>query len=84
MTAKTDTMLEKEFKYYLDNQQELLALYENKYIAIVGNEVVGSYSNATEALYDTDSKFKPGSCLIQLCTPGNSAYSVRAYSRIGY
>jgi len=74
-------MLDKEFQYYLNNQKELLPLYENKYVAIVGEKVVGAYATASEALYDTDAKYTPGTCLIQLCTPGNGAYSVRAYSR---
>jgi len=77
-------MLDKEFEFYLAHQNEFLPKYENQYIAIVGDEVVGAYPTASEALYESDAKYAPGTCLIQLCTPGNGAYSVRAYSRICY
>lgn len=80
----TKIMLDKEFNFYLAHQNELLTKYENQYIAIVGNEVVGSYPTASEALYESDAKYTPGTCLIQLCTPGNGAYSVRAYTRVCY
>ena len=36
-------MLDKEFSFYLAHQNELLAKYENQYIAIVGDKVVGAY-----------------------------------------
>jgi hypothetical protein len=32
------TMLDKEFKYYLDHQEELLPTYNGKYVMIVGNK----------------------------------------------
>ena len=77
-------MLDKEFNYYLSHQSELLPKYENQYITIVGDQVVGAYASAAEALYASDAKYAPGTCLIRLCTPGNGAYSVRAYSRVCY
>ncbi len=75
-------MLDKEFTYYINHQSELLPLYENKYIIIVGENVVGAYDTAADALYNGDKKYQPGHYLIQLCTKGNGAYSVRPYSRI--
>jgi len=36
-------MLEKEFKYYLDNQQDLVKKYNGKFIVIVEDKVIGAY-----------------------------------------
>lgn len=42
-------MLDKEFKYHLDHQEELIPLYDGKYIVIMGNQVVGAYDNREDA-----------------------------------
>ena len=49
-------MLDKEFKYYLDHQEELVPLYDGKYIVIIGNEVVGAYENREDAYYSSMEK----------------------------
>ena len=46
------TMLEKEFEYYLKNQNDLVEKYNNKYIVIIGEKVVGAYNTDAEALID--------------------------------
>ena len=75
-------MLDKEFKYYLDHQEELIPLYDGKYIVIIGNEVVGAYDNREDAYYAAMEKYEPGTFMIQLCTPGDDAYTVRYYNRV--
>lgn len=75
-------MLENEFNYYLDHQTELLPQYNGKYVVVVGNQVVGAYDDAEHAVHFSRKKYQPGTFLIQLCTPGNSAYTVRACSRM--
>ena len=69
-------MLDNEFKYYLDHQEELLPTYSGKYVMIVGNKVVGAYDTIGEAYYREKSEFGLGNFLVQLCTPGDSAYTV--------
>ncbi len=34
-------MLDTEFKYYLENQAELVKKYNDRFIVIIGNEVIG-------------------------------------------
>ena len=75
-------MLEKNFKYYLDNQNKLLPLYNGKFIVIVDSKVVGAYNNREDAYYSSLEKYAPGTFLIQLFTPGDSAYTVRYYNRV--
>lgn len=75
-------MLEREFKFYLDHQDELLPAYGGKFIVIVGNNVVGAYDTREDAYYTSLGKYTPGTFMIQLCSPGDSAYTVRYYNRV--
>ncbi len=77
-------MLEKEFEYYLEHQDELLKQYNNRYIVIVGSDVVGNYSSNEEALTETKKRYKLGDFLIQKCTEGNSAYTHTFHSRVRF
>ena len=75
-------MLEKEFAYYLEHQSELLKDYKNSYIVIVGQKIVGSYSNNEDALYYSRQKYPLGTFLIQHCTEGDSAYTFTFHSHV--
>jgi hypothetical protein len=74
-------MIEKEFKYYLENQHELLKKYNNRFIAIVGNEVVGDYGSFEDAFFQSAKKYEAGTFLIQECTEGDKAYTQTFHSR---
>ena len=80
-TQETSDM-RNEFKYYLDHQAELLPQYSGKYLAIVGDQVVGAYTDQDEAYHTCRKQYGAGNFLIQLCTPGDSAYTIRFYSPI--
>lgn len=75
-------MLDKEFKYYLEHQDELVSRYNGKYIVLIGEQVVGAYDNREDAYYSSIEKYEPGTFMIQLCTPGEDAYTVRYYNRV--
>ena len=45
--------LDKEFEFYRKNKEALLSKYENKFIAIVGHDVVGAYDDEMEAVRTT-------------------------------
>ncbi|MDR0971069.1 MAG: DUF5678 domain-containing protein [Bacteroidales bacterium] len=77
-------MLEKEFKYYLDNQDELVKKYNNKYIVIVGEEVIGAYDSDADALFETEKTHQLGTFLIQKCTPGPDDYTQTFHSRVAF
>jgi len=74
-------MLEKEFKYYLDNQKELLKKYSGRVIVIVGEVVIGDYSTEVEAYTETIKTHKVGTFLLQLCVPGKDSYTQTFHSR---
>jgi len=50
-------MLEKEFKYYLDNQDELVKKYNNRVLVIVSEKVVGDYDDFEQALFKSVKKY---------------------------
>lgn len=77
-------MLEKEFQYYLKNQSELVKKYNGKYIVIIGEKVVGDYNNEQDAYTESEKKYKLGTFLIQLCVPGDSAYTQSYHTRVAF
>ncbi len=77
-------MLEKEFKFFLDNQKNLVKEYDGKFIVIIGEDVVGSYNTEAEAYQDSIEKHKLGTFLIQHCLPGDKGYSQTFNSRVIY
>ena len=75
-------MLEKEFKYYLDNQVELVKKYNGKYIVIKDEKVVGIYDTELEAYNESKKKYELGTFLIQLCIKGKDSYTQSFNSRV--
>ena len=77
-------MLEKEFQFYKDHQEELVGKFNGKVLAIVGKEVLGVYKNETEAYTETKKKHDPGTFLIQRCLPGKNSYTRTFHSRVAF
>lgn len=75
-------MLEKEFKYYLDNQDELVKKYNNKFIVIKDNTVIGVYDSHAEAYTQSSQREKLGTFLIQHCLPGKDSHSITFHSQV--
>jgi|KBSSwiS6_1023812.scaffolds.fasta_scaffold01543_2 hypothetical protein len=61
-------MLEKEFQYFLDNQNDLFKQFPDQYIAIKDQKVIGVYDSEIDAYFETQEQHKLGSFLIQFCT----------------
>ena len=60
--------LDKEFEFYRKNKEALLSKYENKFIAIVGHDIVGAYDDEMEAVRTTMKKYERGTFLVQKVT----------------
>ncbi len=76
--------LEKEFRFYKDHQKELVEKYKDKFLAIVGDEIVGVYDTEIEAYTNTKKTHPVGSFLIQHCLPGKESYTETYHSRVGF
>jgi len=75
-------VLDKEFHYYLENQDELVKKYDGRVLVIVGEQVVGDYDTYEDALFDSAKKYELGTFLIQECTEGEDAYTETFHSPI--
>jgi hypothetical protein len=75
-------MLDTEFKYFTDHQDELVAQYNGKFIAIVGNKVEGAFDTELEAYLAMKKDREVGTFLIQHCLPGTLSYTQTFHSRI--
>jgi hypothetical protein len=74
-------MLDKEFKYYLNNQEELVKKYNGKFLVIIGENVVGIYDSFENALIESQDKYTLGTFLIQHCLPGEDNYTQTFHTR---
>lgn len=77
-------MLDKEFKYYIDNQKKLIDKYNGKFIVIKNENVIGAYETEDEAYFETKKEHELGTFLIQLCEPGNDSYTQTFHSRVTF
>lgn len=80
MSAK----LKREFEYYLKHQDELVEKYNGKTIVIKGECVLGAYNSDQEAIQETCKTEELGTFLVQLCTPGDEAYTQTFHSRVAF
>lgn len=75
-------MLDKEFKYYLKNQDELVKKYGGKFIVLKDKKVIGVYSSHSEAYNETVKNEELGTFLIQHCLPGTNSHSQTFHSQV--
>jgi hypothetical protein len=74
--------LEREFRYYLAHQDELVRQYSGKVLAIKNQQVIGVYDSEAEAVHTTARTHELGTFIVQLCTPGREAYTRTFYSPV--
>ncbi|OHB60602.1 MAG: hypothetical protein A2167_07965 [Planctomycetes bacterium RBG_13_46_10] len=76
--------LEKEFQYYLDNQEDLVKQYNGKFIVIKNFKVIGAYNTELEAIQETTKEHELGTFLVQKCEPGSDSYTQTYHSRVAF
>jgi hypothetical protein len=77
-------LLQKEFDYYIANQNELLKDYNGRFLVIIGEKVVGDYDTYEQALYTAQELYGIGNFLLQECTEGDEAYTATFHSRVRF
>jgi hypothetical protein len=73
--------LEKEFKFYIDNQKELVEKFNGKFLIIQGENVVGEFDTFEKALEFAQTNYTIGTFLIQECLPGEDSYTQTFHTR---
>ena len=74
-------MLEKEFDFFVKNQDELFKKYDNKILVIKDEKVIGVYDSEKEAFLETSKNHEIGTFLIQACGSDPSVYTQTFHSR---
>ena len=74
--------LEKAFKFYLDNQDAIVAQYDGKFVVIADGEVKESYEDELVAIEEARKNYGPGNFLVQLVSPGDTSYTQTFHSRV--
>jgi len=74
-------MLEQEFKFYIENQNDLVKNYQGKYLIIKDQQIKGSFDSKTDAYFSGKENFEFGTFLIQKCEPGNMQFSQTYYTQ---
>ena len=70
-------MIEALFKFYLENQDSLVKKYDGKYLVITKDGVMGAFDSIRAGYDEALSRFGKGNFMLQLCTPGDEAYTRR-------
>jgi len=74
--------LEREFKYYLEHQEELVEKYNGKFIVIKDCNVIAVFDSELEAIEKTAEQYELGTFLVQKCEPGSESYTQTYHSRV--
>lgn len=77
-----NNLLEKEFQYFLDHQNELVKEYGGKFIVIKNKEIIGVYDTEIDAFTETKKNHELGTFLIQQCKSGAEVYTQSFHSRV--
>ena len=76
--------LAKEFQYFIDHQDELVAQYSGKVVVIKDCQVIGTYGSDLEAINETKKTHPVGTFLVQLCKSGKETYTATFHSRVSF
>ena len=74
--------LEKELRFYIEHQDEMVEKYDGKFIVIKHGIVLGAYDNELAAVTETRKTHELGTFLVQKVSPGSAAYSQTFHSRV--
>ena len=76
--------LEKEFRFYIEHQDEMVEKYDGKIIVIKDGAVLGAYDDELAAITETRKTHELGTFLVQRVSPGSAAYSQTFHSRVAF
>ncbi len=75
-------MLKQELDYFIAHQQDLVELYNGKFLVIKEMKIRGVYDTELQAYTEAKKKFDLGTFLIQHCIPGSESYKQTFHSRV--
>lgn len=76
--------LEKEFEFYLKNQESLVKEHHGKIVVIKGEEILGFFEDEISAITETKEKHEMGTFLVQQVAPGEESHTMHFHSRVSF
>ena len=76
--------LQKEFDYFLANQEELARKYTGKVLVIKDQSVIGVFDSELEAIQETSKKHELGTFLVQKCDSTEESHTQTFHSRVAF
>jgi len=76
--------LQKEFRFYIENQEDLVKKYNGKFVVIKDQNIIGAYHDELEAIKKTSEEHELGTFLVQKCEPGTNSYTQTFHSRVAF
>lgn len=77
-------MLDKEYKFYLKNQADLVKKYKGKFLIIKDEKIVGVFGTREEAYNSAIAQYKLGTFLIQECLESGKNVTQTFNSRVAF
>ena len=77
-----DDELDKQFKFYLENQDKFVKQYDGRVIVLKNEKVLGAYENELDAVNVTRRCHELGTFLVQRVSAGDEAYTATFHSRV--
>lgn len=68
-------MQEQDFKWFLNNHDELFRIYGNTYLVIKNQKVISTYASYAEAVKRTSETERLGTFIVQKCTSTAEGYT---------
>ena len=69
------TEIDRQFQYFIDNQNMLVKDYEGKVIILHNNAVAGAFDSNSEAYLFGKRSFDSGTFIMQKCVNGPEVYT---------
>lgn len=76
--------LEKEFRWFIAHQDDLLKKYNGRIVVIKDEKVLGDFDSEIEAVKETSKTEELGTFLVQKCSQGTDDYTQKFHSRIAW
>ena len=78
--GRSASVLKKESDFYRAHQDEMVAKYNGKVIAIKDGLVLGAFESDLAAVTEVQKTHPLGTFLVRRVSPGNEAYTITIYS----
>jgi len=77
-----NSILNRQFEYFLSHRAELLERYNGRVVVIHDQEVEGDFDSEIEALKAASKKFEDGTFLVQRIAPESDSFTQTFHSRV--